>query len=437
VGLADAVRAVLTGRAPAAARARTVPGQVLAVRDRPTAQVVVSESSQVDGVQRRDLASDEIGWRLRNGRMLGSVGSVRVDHESALRHSGVWACLRLRANLESSLPIDAYLRLGQVQVEVDLPIVLDEPFPGVDIGEHMYSSRVDLDRYGNSVGIIREWSQLGLPMVIELAPMSEVTALCNGTQVKVWRICGQEYLPREIWHERQNTIGGWPLGLSPVAYGAWSIGGYLSAQEFVTDWFMGGAAPSGVLRNTQEDELDDDVVEAAKARFKLATAGRDVFVTGADWEWTPAAMDAASAGFLDEREFGITDVCRFFDVPADMIDAPSSGSSITYANITQRNVQTLVTSTGPALRRRERTWSRWAMPRPRFVKFNTDAFLRMDPAQRTQLLLQRVAGKLLTPTEARALDNLPEYTPEQLAELTTFGIIGASSTPAQPAGTGV
>jgi HK97 family phage portal protein len=432
------IAGALTGRVPAPVpgpAARTVPGQAVVLRDDPLPDEVRAALEAEAAERAGDLAALEIVARQRTA--LAGSGAATVTQDTALRHSAVWACLRLRANLISTTPLDAFRRVGGMQLEVVKPALLEEPTPGVDITEHLYSSQVDLDRYGNSVAVIKGRNALGQPLALDLAPMGDTRGWMKGNRLDHWRICGERYEVDEVWHERQYTVGGWPMGLSPIAYGAWSIGGYLSAQEFVQQWFIGGAAPSGVLRNTELQELDDTVIDNAKDRFKLATAGRDIFVTGSDWEWTPAAMDAASAGFLEERQYGVVDVARFMDVPADMIDASSSGSSITYANITQRNVQLLVINLGPAYTRRERFWSRRALPAPdRFVKFNTDALLRMDPQAREALILARVAGKTLAPSEARALNNLAPFTPAQLEELVTFGIIGAGQ-PAAPAGTGV
>lgn len=435
-GLRTMVQGAVTGRLPAVApAARTVPGEAVVLRDDPLPAEVRAALDAEAAERTGDLAALEIVARQRQS--LAGSGAVQVTQETALRHSAVWAALRLRANLVSSTPLDAYRRVDGVQVEVAKPDLLDEPYPGVDITEHLYGSQVDLDRYGNSVAIIAGRNALGLPLALELVPMASCYAKMKGCRVEYWRVGGQRFEVDELWHERQWTVGGLPIGLSPIAYGAWSIGGYLSAQQFVQDWFMGGAAPAGVLRNTELSELDDPVIDLAKDRFKLATSGRDIFVTGADWEWTPAAMDAASAGFLEERQYGVTDVARFMDVPGDMIDAGASGSNITYANITQRNVQLLVMNLSGNYTRRERFWSRRAMPEGRFVKFNTDALLRMDPQSREALILSRVAGKTLAPSEARALNNLAPFTPEQVEELRTFGIIGGSQAPAQPAGTGV
>ena len=169
-----------------------------------------------------------------------------------------------------------------------------------------------------------------------------------------------------------------------------------------------------------------------KDRFKASVSGRDVFVTGAEWEYTPAAADASQAAFLEQMKYGVTDVTRFFGVPADMIDAEGSSSSITYANVTQRNLQLLVMNLGPAIIRREVALSR-LLPQPRYVKFATDAILRMDPTARTEAILSRVAGRTLAPSEARELDNLPPFTAEQEAEFARLFPAKATPTNGTPA----
>jgi hypothetical protein len=89
-----------------------------------------------------------------------------------------------------------------------------------------------------------------------------------------------------------------------------------------------------------------------------------------------------------------------------MIDAEGSSSSITYANVTQRNVQLLVMNLGPAIARREAALST-LLAAPRFVKFNTDAILRMDPSAVTANLVAQTGAGLRTINESRAILNLP------------------------------
>ena len=382
--------------------------------------------------QRASLA--ESGVPDRRGY---SHGAVEVNNSSALRSSAVWACLRLRADLISTMPLDAYRRLpDKTQVEVTKPPVLVTPGgEKVHVTEWVYSSQFDLDRAGNTVGLITALDGQGLPSRIDLQSISDVKVRGKGSEIIEWKIGGKTYQPREVWHERQFTVPGLPLGLSPIAYAAWSIGSYLSAQQFALNWFANDVAPVGTLKHASEEEISPKVADTMKERFKVAVSNRDVFVTGSEWEYTPALGDASAAAFLEQMQYGITDVTRFFGVPADMIDAGASGSSITYANITQRNLQLLIMNLGPAIVRREAALSN-LLPKPRFVKFNTDAILRMDPAAVVESLKTEIEARILAPSEARELRNRQPFTDAQIAEFDRLFANRASTAPAPTTPTG-
>lgn len=335
--------------------------------------------------------------------------------ETSLRHSGVWACLRLRADMVSTVPLDVFRETAGVQVEMTKPTVLVTPDGEVDITEWLYSSQFDDDRFGNTFGIITQFDGLGVPSRIELAPAEDVVVVVKGGRKDHYRIAGERVDPKYVWHERQFTKAGLPVGLSPIAYAAWTSATFLQAQDFALDWFTSDAAPSGHLRNTLKPSISPEEAAAVKARWKASIAGRDVFVTGRDWEYEVAEINAASVMFIDQMKFGISDICRFLGVPGDLIDAETSTGSITYANVTQRNLQLLILNLGPVFTRRERALSRLT-PGPRFVKFATDALLRMDPDARSRKLIAEVAGRLTAPSEARALDNREPFTDAQIAE---------------------
>lgn len=345
------------------------------------------------------------------------TSGVSVTSDTALRHSAVWACLRLRADLISTTPLDAFRRAAGVQVEVPKPPLLVNPGgERIGIEEWLYSSQFDLDRFGNDFGIITERDGLQLPRRVDLVPAQESSVIVRKGEIDHYKIAGQKYDPRDIWHERQFTVPGLPVGLSPIAYAAWSIGTYLSAQEFALDWFGSGAAPSGHLRNTLVPTIDPKDADAIKSRFKNAVKGRDLFVTGRDWEYEMSSVPANTTMFLEEMKYGVSDVCRFLGVPGDLIDAETSTGSVTYASITQRNLQLLIMNLQPAFIRREKALSR-ALPAPRYVKFNTDAaVLRMDPEARSRKLIAEVSGRLISPSEAREIDNRQPFTDAQVAE---------------------
>ncbi|GAA4358452.1 phage portal protein [Angustibacter luteus] len=382
-----------------------------------------------------DALSDAAGMPRRFGSRSGPRGASQAD---AMRHSAVWACRRLRANLVSSLPIDQFRMVDGIQVEIpNKPQVLTRPGAlhiggqRATISEWLYATQMELDGCGNTFGLVIERDGLGLPSRIDLFESSGVKVLIRKTGEVRYRVGNKEYSALDIWHERQYVVAGLPIGLSPLAYAAYTIGQYLSAQEFAMQWFDGGGKPAAKMKNTAR-VLTTEQALAVKSQHEATTTGGGVLVFGKDWEYDMIGADASATSFLETQRFSVADVCRFMDTPADMIDAGTSGSSVTYANIGQRMVSLLVTSIGPAVKRREDTLSTLTS-QPRFVKLNTDALLRMDPYTQAQVLGLKVTNRALTPDEWRALDNRPPLTQDQIDTLAELFGRTPPPTAAQPA----
>jgi HK97 family phage portal protein len=351
-------------------------------------------------------------------RSTGRPGIPAVTSDTAMRHSAVWACLRLRANLVSTMPVDVFRRVNGQQIEVPKPPILVNPGgERVDIQEWLYSSQVDLDRAGNAFGLITERDGVNMPRRIDLQPVNECSyVIQNG---KEWyRISGKLYDPKDVWHERQYTVSGLPVGLSPVAYAAWSISEYLSIQDFALDWFGNGGVPLAHLKNNAK-VIEPDAAAKIKERFKASVQAGDVFVSGNDWEYNMIQANQAGSSWLEAKQYSVGDIARFFDCPGDLIDAAVQSGNITYASISQRNLQFLIMHLGPAVIRRENALGR-LLSNPRYVKLNTDALMRLDPLTRAQMTKTQIDARALTPDEARELDNRAPLTQDQVEQFLTF-----------------
>ncbi len=354
----------------------------------------------------------------RDGRDGFQRGLVVVSQDTALRHSAVWACLRIRADLMSTFPLDTFRKVNGIDVEMPKPPVIVEPG-----GRHwpymhwMWASQFDLDRTGNTVGLIVERNALGLPARIELQPGPVSCYQLKSMPEHKYRIDGKEYTPDKVWHERQFPVPGLPIGLSPVAYAAWTLQETLTMQQFALEWFGSGVGvPKVHLRNTKKSldgGANNNEARRVKDRYKASVHNGDAFVTGNDWELDFTEGASAGQEWLEGRRAGIPDLARFFGVPVDLIEAAiDSPGSITYQSALQRNLQFLVMHLNAAIIRRETALST-LLPRPRFVKLNTNALLRMDPETQAKVIESRIKNRTLTPTEAREFYNLPPLTPEQ------------------------
>jgi HK97 family phage portal protein len=365
-----------------------------------------------------------------NGSLGARAGSVVVSNETALRNSAVWACLALRADLVSSFGVGVFGRDPVTGFDVTLPrpeVLTNPSGPLINWEEWAYSSQVDLDRAGNAFGLVTSFSALksarwplGVPAQIELQQLGavQVRRTAGGKGALKYVIDGREYDPWQVWHEKAYTIAGLDVGLNPVAYAAYALGAYLSAQQFALDWFNGSGMPAASLRNTQKTMTPGEA-DRVKQRYRASVKAGDVFVHGQDWELNPITAVTAQSQFIDAMSYGVPDIARYFGVPADLIDGAVAGQSITYANLSQRNLQFLITKLGPAVGRREAAFSTLTA-KPRRVRLDTASLLRLDHLQQAQLDAQNIKARLRVPSEIRRRDNLLPYTAEQLKEFATL-----------------
>lgn len=368
-------------------------------------------------------------WPMRNQ---SSYSSVQITSETARRHSAVWRCQMLRADLVSTLPLYVY-RGSELQVKqrIPTPPVLRTPASDVGIVEWLYSSQMSLDDCGNAFGLIVGRDQYGLPAQVELQDPSAVSLRVDReTGRRRYDIGGRMYDPVEVWHERQFTIPGYPLGLSPVQYAEWSIGQGLSAAKFGLDWFRNGATPSGWFKNTAR-KLTADESSGVKKKFMAAVGMREPLVTGSDWEYSAVSVTANESQFLDTGRMSVQDVCRFYGVPSEMIGEGGSGSSLTYANREDRAIDFLAFTMNPVLVRRETAMSALT-PRPHTVAFDRNELLATDRLTRAKATQLEIAAHVLTPDEARLENDRPALTPADVEQLPPWGATTVAPVPEKP-----
>jgi len=150
------------------------------------------------------------------GARLTSASAPTVNRETSLQSSVKWACQRLRADLVSTTPLDAFRPVGGMQIEVAKPMVLSMPDGKIDICEWLYSSQFDLDDVGNTFALVKQRDRLGYPSMLEPLPASSVVVRTSNGVVS-YEVDGEKIPAEMIWHERAWTTSGSPVGLSPTA----------------------------------------------------------------------------------------------------------------------------------------------------------------------------------------------------------------------------
>jgi HK97 family phage portal protein len=284
------------------------------------------------------------------------------------------------------------------------PPLLRQPSAQLPLPDFLHATMVSLLLRGNCYGVVVDRSGTTmLPSQIELAHPDQVAVRSTDGGIE-YRVGGTVHDPADIWHVRGFTMPGAVLGMSPIEYARQSIGLGLAAERFGAEFFGAGSIPQAILRNTAK-VVRGDQAEEVKARFKEAVAGRDPFVTGVDWSYTPIAVAPQEAQFIQARSFQVAEIARFFNIPAQMIGADLT-TSHTYSSTEQLGSQFLIYSLRVWLTKLEVALAR-LLPRSQYVRFNPGALLKASTLESYQALEVGIRSGLLTPNEARAKQDLP------------------------------
>jgi HK97 family phage portal protein len=338
--------------------------------------------------------------------------------------------VRLRANIIASLPVGVYRDRDGIPTRVTgaaVPGVLSQPSADFGMTSWLHASQVSLDLRGNAFGrIVARHPDTYLPTQIELVHPDtvQVRTLRDGTIE--YRFAGRLVDPLDVWHERQNEVPGSVVGMSPITAAAAALGIIRAAENYGGSFFDEALTPSALL--SSDAPIDEDQAKIVKARVRATQHGREPLVLGGNWKYDTLSISPTDALLLDVMRYGREDVALLFDVPGEMINAPAQGSSVTYANREQRAQDLLAFRLGPAIRRREEALSRLTV-RGQYVKLNTASLLRTDLAGRMAAYDKGLKLGVYAHDEVRALEERPPLTPEQVATLQAFGLLGAKTGP--------
>jgi HK97 family phage portal protein len=259
--------------------------------------------------------------------------------------------------------------------------------------------------------------------------------------------------PSKVTVERRNghrvyTISGapapWPVihipgrmrpgdleGMSPVEWARTSIGLGLAAQRYGKDWFDSDGNMPGVIEAPHPMQPETIRGLAVQWRQKRRTGGKGlpgVLQNGARWRATGVTNEQAQ--FLATRKYTAAEIAgqMFLLDPSDL-GIPVEGSSLTYANLEQRNTRRMQVALMPWIRRIEIQLSE-AIPGGRY-RFDVDSRLRGNTRESYETLKVGIDAGFLTIPEVRDILGLAadadttDLTPAELARMIQSIYLGA------------
>lgn len=351
-----------------------------------------------------------------------TAAGVRVNEETALRLSAVYACVRCISEDVAKLPLILYRRRGDGDKERARghplyrllrlqPNPLQTAFTFVQTMQAavlLYGNAyawIDLDRGGRVIGVwylhpeavepVLDKGQTGRPTLIYRVTLPE-----GG--VVVW---GAD----RIIHVPALGFDG-VKGKSVIRYCREQLGTYMAASEYAARFFGNDTTPGLVL--TSPRKLSEQERQTIKSDFASKYGGVSkkfrMAVLESGWDIKPLSMPLEDAQFIELSKFGVEDVARIFRVPPHKIGHLERA---TFSNIEHQSIEYQGDTIEPWVVRWEQELMRkLLLPEEQeeyYVEFLMDALLRSDTESRYRAYGVGIQWGFMSPNEVRAKENLP------------------------------
>lgn len=358
----------------------------------------------------------------------GSRSLTLSSVSEAFRDAANWACVKVKAQGLASMPVDVVRYQGKTRLPVPTPPIIAKPSGVVSRRVWVFQFGASMFSDGNVFGQIVATDSQGKPTQIELldpACVTERDVVGGVVQVRASGKTLRQYPFGNLWHvPGEMVMPGSPFGMSPIWFGQASTATSLAAERFGGQFFTDGAHPTSLY---QPDVDPGPQAEEVKQKLMSATRGNREPLILAPGKFEKLQVSPNDSQFIELMNFEVIQACRRHGVPPSMVYATVAGQNVTYANVTQADLQFLKHTLSYPIDLLEEAQSE-LLPAPRVVKYNRDAILRADPKARAEVQEIRLRNRTTSVNEVRTLEDEEPFGPE-------FDVPGVPPfQPAPPAG---
>lgn len=391
-------------------------------------------------VERRTHPSNPANWLLYalGGGTETSAG-IKVDEETAMRLTAVYACVRILAESVSSLPLILYRRKGKGKERADdhplYSIMHDQPNPEMTSMVFRETSMGHLGLWGNSYSG-KASNGAGKVQLWPLRPDKIEVKRIDGNLWYLYNKSGgiQPIPRRDILHIPGLSYNG-ISGLSPIGQAREAIGIAFGAEETAARFYGQGMRAGGVF--THPEQLGKDALENLKQSIKDSIGGSGKFhnplVLEEGMKWEQLTIPPNDAQFIETRKWQLEEVARCYRVPLHLL---GHLDRMSYNNVEQLGIDFVVHTLRPWLIRTEQNYNQQLLTEKErkagyFFEHKIDGLLRGDSKSRNESYATAVQWGWMSRNDVRELENL---NPQEGLDtyLVPLNMISAEAAEAQP-----
>lgn len=200
---------------------------------------------------------------------------------------------------------------------------------------------------------------------------------------------------------------------SPITLGKDAIGVAMVLERHASQFFAGGARPSGIITDENPITADKDgattLANIRKSwRVWQSSSNGDPLILDKGRKYEALTMPSTDAQFIENRLEQINEIARIFGVPPHMLYQLERA---TWSNAEQMAASFLQLCLRPWLDRWQDAYATVLLTEDEqddlYFEFVIDDLQRADAAGRAEIFGKLVAMRAMTPNEVRAAMNLP------------------------------
>ncbi|BAH55222.1 phage portal protein [Rhodococcus opacus] len=296
--------------------------------------------------------------------------AVGINPKEASRIGTVYRSVNIISTMISQMPLEVY----RGEKKINTPLVIQNPIEGESQRSFVQQVVWSLALWGNAY--VRTF---GDPVSsVEVLDPDSVTVTKDPDTGKTTYYVGNKVVPAgRIRHLKLDRMPGQLKGIGPLT----GMGGELKAayllDKFQQTWFDTTGTPRGILSTTQTPNATQSaqIVEAWN-NFLKGSSGQAVLPFGMTYEaFSAKPMEVQ---YIDVAEANIRNIARIFGIPAANLLSAIQGTSMTYTNYIESNIQFYQNTLSNYMNEIEQFLSS-LLPRNQRVEFNEEQLLRMSP----------------------------------------------------------
>jgi HK97 family phage portal protein len=343
-----------------------------------------------------------------------STGKATLPHvtiETALEVPAVSGAVGFLSRTMASLPLHSYRKTAEgeaVRADGDLQMLLNEA-PNPEWSSFAWRQYFWQQVFTGGRGLT--WIERSGVTAVGLWPMDPTrTSVRRQSGRKIYRFDNKEYPAADVvdvpFMLKANQLDAY----GPIAKGKKAIALAIAMNDFAGSFFASGGVPPLALSGPLPQGIE--AFKRAQADIQRAIdlakkAGNPFFGMPPGHELKPVGTDPEKGQMTEARLFQIQEIARIYGLPPAFVQDLSTG---TFSNTEQQDLQLVkhsIAHWAKALEDELNLKLFGQRRRSRYVEHNLDGLMRGDLLSRLKGLGSAIQTALLTPDEARALDNRP------------------------------